>query len=745
MKTIHAVLTAIAILIAITLSSCSKSLTDQYDAATPAPICGGNNRVDRVPLFAGSFSTSVIREDGSLWDWGNVYPTPFRSGSDVVRSDIPLRFGRATDWASAFSNDSYRILLRRDGSLWSNFDFISNHGVLNKPLSPVNTDCDWAQFAAHDRHILAIKTDGSLWAWGDNEFGQLGDGSTETRASPVRIGNESNWKSVSTGWHNSFAVKTDGTLWAWGEPRWRLLAKSESTAIVTAPKQADSSTDWRFVAVGSNDIAALKTDNSLWTLGDYQGELEMLGYDVDWSSVSIGGNHLLAIKNDGTLWAAGDNSYGQLGTGHTRTDYPHYCAVEIISCGTKLAQIGTESDWKGVAAGSGHSVAVKRNGAIFTWGDNILGQLGNGQAGSRAQRDTPTHVGGENDWKDVGTGFTPYSPGISSGGMHQTTGYTIALKNDGTLWAWGGNDYGQLGDGTRIHRSLPAQIGADTDWSKLAVGARHSLAIKNDGSLWSWGDGTGTGYGLPYESAPPKPTRIGSDADWAIIAAGSLQSAAIKTNGTLWAWGFSLVGGSVASAPTQIGFDTTWTHVALGGSHAVALKSDGTLWTWGWNYNGQLGDGTTIDRNEPTQIGTDHDWTAAEAGGNITVGLKKDGTLWAWGWLQSSYSIGEEPPRGVLRPVQIGSSADWTRLLPTNGDRFRAVRQDDSTWEYSSNSGRIWPFGFGSDWSKLATLGAGVKSDGSLWTWGQNIAGELGIGVSAREANVLSPIEITFR
>ncbi|MBI5307691.1 MAG: hypothetical protein HZB37_04995, partial [Planctomycetes bacterium] len=142
------------------------------------------------------------------------------------------------------------------------------------------------------------------------------------------------------------------------------------------------------------------------------------------------------------------------------------------------------------------------------------------------------------------------APQISVGDHH-----TLAVKSDGTLWAWGYNGYGALGDGTTTQRNAPVQIGTDTMWVSVSGGRFYTLAVKSDGTLWAWGN-------------------------------------------------------NIGNAPVQIGTDTKWVSVSAGANHKLAVKSDGTLWAWGFNMYGQLGDGTNTDKYAPVQIGTDTKWVS---------------------------------------------------------------------------------------------------------------------------------------
>jgi len=178
-----------------------------------------------------------------------------------------------------------------------------------------------------------------------------------------------------------------------------------------------------------------------------------IGKDSNWSMVSAGGNKTIAIKKDGTLWAWGAAIIGD-GT------------MEAKNVPTK---IGTDSNWRSVNCGNGHILAIKTDGTLWAWGANSNGQLGNGNNSKFVF--LPTQVGTENNWSKVALGFD----------------FTLALKTDGTLWAWGWNSYGQLGDGTIINKKIPTQIGTDSNWNNISAGSYHNIGVKTDGIIWTWG------------------------------------------------------------------------------------------------------------------------------------------------------------------------------------------------------------------------------------------------------------------
>jgi alpha-tubulin suppressor-like RCC1 family protein len=305
-----------------------------------------------------------------------------------------------------------------------------------------------------------------------------------------------------------------------------------------------------------------------------------------------------------TLWAWGANKYGQLGLGDTITrETPN--------------QIGTESDWLKVIAGGyatppiidiiDHTVALKTNGQLWAWGANGSGQLGDD---SVTMRTTPRQIGNETDWTMITAG-SKHTLSIKTNGSAQPPG--------GTLWAWGYNGYGQLGLGGGSDRKTPSQIGTDSDWSMVVAGGCHTITLKRDGTIWSWGSNRSGQLGLGDTTNRNSPVQVGMETDWSELAAGGQyltvpsrfigHTIARKTNGVIWAWGDNSSGqlglGDTINrtTPSQIGLNTDWTLIIAGNQHTFAIKINSTLWSWGKNNYGQLGLGDTINRYMPMMVG----------------------------------------------------------------------------------------------------------------------------------------------
>lgn len=315
--------------------------------------------------------------------------------------------------------------------------------------------------------------------------------------------------------------------------------------------------------------------------GDSWSPTQTIAGGYNWSSIeSNATDSLLAIKTDGTLWAWGGNNKGKLGDG---TESNKSSPVQTIDGG---------SDWQSASIGFRHAAGIKNNGTLWTWGDNTWGQLG---TNNTTHRSSPAQsVSTATDWKQVKCG----------------TYHSIAVRLDGTLWTWGHNARGQLGDNTILHRSSPVQTAAGgANWRLVAAGSYHNAAIKDDGSLWTWGRNNNGQLGDNTTASRSSPVEtISGGNDWKLVACGDYHTVAIKLDGTLWGWGEGSYGRlgnnntASRSSPVQtVSGGNNWKIVACGAYHTAAIKTDGSLWNWGRGGNGQLGTGINTSRSSPVQ------------------------------------------------------------------------------------------------------------------------------------------------
>ncbi|MBI3043630.1 MAG: fibronectin type III domain-containing protein, partial [Betaproteobacteria bacterium] len=337
--------------------------------------------------------------------------------------------------------------------------------------------------------------------------------------------------------------------------------------------------------------------------------------------IAMGANHSMALRTDGTLWGWGDNSLGQLGG----------------MGGITPVQVNGLSNVLSVAAGYGHTLALKSDGTVWAWGQNNNGQLGNGTTTStNIANPTPGQVGGL-------FGVTAIAAG--GGWSFGYNSHSLAVRSDGTVWAWGANGSGQLGDGTTTNRTAPVQVVGLTNAVAVAAGVTHSLVLRTDGTVWKWGSGAGS-----------TPVQVGGLTGVTAIASGL----AVKSDGTVWQ-----ITGVVASLSSGLNDVVA---VASGGGqtsgeiHYLALKSDGTVWAWGSNGAGQLGNGSTATSSVPVQVGGITGVKAIEAGGDSSLALKPDGSVYAWGY--NSYGqLGDGTQTSRNLPVQVLAGASGSGFL----------------------------------------------------------------------------------
>ena len=316
---------------------------------------------------------------------------------------------------------------------------------------------------------------------------------------------------------------------------------------------------------------------------------KQVGTELTWNQVS-GERHSLATKTDGTLWAWGMQDGGKLGQNNNT----------IYSSPRQIP--GTT--WASISAGSNNSFGIKTDGSLWAWGQNYgnlgFNQPGNGGPGGATGRSSPTQIGTDTNWAHI----------ESTG-----TGSQFGVKTDGTLWSWGYNDDGNLGQNNKTRYSSPTQVGTDTTWSSNQLYWGTSVnnvnyAIKTDNTLWAWGYANTGDLGQNDRTYQSSPVQI--PGSWQSIANSSNTAMGIKTDGTIWSWGNGVYGAlgngssgnpNKKSSPTQIGTDTDWSHMGRGGGRKqAAIKTDGTLYNCGKNDSGGLGHNNTSQKDSLTQL-----------------------------------------------------------------------------------------------------------------------------------------------
>ena len=345
-------------------------------------------------------------------------------------------------------------------------------------------------------------------------------------------------------------------------------------------------------------------------LGGREGRLKLpAGHHAP--MISLGASHGLVLAPDGSMWSWGgqDSGWPVLGLGK-------------INLTASLVRIGSEKDWACVSAGEDHNLGLKSDGTVWAWGADLHGQLGDGNRGARLTnglpnlQDRPVHTAAGNDWVKVEAGFVA----------------SYGLKRDGSLWAWGLNDFSQLGIGSWTDSPKPVQVGTATNWVKIKAALVSAAGIQSDGSLWIWGGSPKLGNTAPR--SPQNllvPTCITADTNWIDVSVGYNIWLAVKDDGTLWAWGrnaYILTGAAqdACEIPTQIGNDTDWQSVcsSKGGLGNLLRKRDGTFWRI-------INPSENNPKPVKDRVALPPNIVAWDAGGGAIAAITQHGEVWTCG------------------------------------------------------------------------------------------------------------------
>lgn len=657
----------------------------QIMQTTPQRVTGVNlgTHASAQNIGAGYYHNVAVKPDGTVWTWGDNLLGQLGDGS-ITSNSVPSRVAGLTQFKAAGAGYSHTVALRSDGTLWSwgsnsfgelgtNEDSASLVPVPVWGLEGLTVDAIAVGFA----HNLAL-SNGWILAWGDNRYGQLGDGSVTSWMAPTLIEGLPRITAVSAGVYHSLALDASGNVWSWGSNGRGRLGDGSNVDSVRPVR-----------------LAGLPT----------------------MVAVVASAQHSLALAQDGSVWAWGANDYGQLGDG-TTVDRWTPVRVSGLSGVRELATRNT------------HNLARDASGVVWAWGYGGAGQLGDGLA---INHTLPTRVPGL-------TGVLALAAGV---------GHSMAVAADGQLMAWGENLAGQLGISVVTDRTLPSTPTGFANVTQVAAGFRHSLALQSDGSVWAWGYNLGGQLGDGSIDSRTSPLRLSAPTDAVQVSAGLLHSLARRRDGTVWSWGFNGDGqigtGNLnerrnpGAVPGLFGM----THVSAGLSFSLAVRSDGTVWAWGKNDDGQLGDGTTTRRQNPVQV-VDVPRIVAVAGGTRhSLALAADGTVWAWGD-QTSGKLGNGAnTAGAYRPGPVAGLSNVIAIA-AGSSHSAALRADGTVWVWGSNVlGQLGR----TDWNidqtlpvqlqgvtQAVSIAAGalhtvvVRSDGTVWTSGNNTEGNLGDG-----------------
>ncbi len=464
----------------------------------------------------------------------------------------------------------------------------------------------------------------------------------------------------------------------------------EATSTVTTPTQVGTATDWTDISVGNQHTCGLKAGVILCMGRNTSGELGLpadsdqhptptaVGGDADWVDLTAGLGTTCGVKMSGALYCWGDNASGQLG-------------LEDFDDRDTPTRVGTATDWASLGTSFYTSICgLKVDGALYCWGVNSSGQLGDGTTTAAL---APVRVGVEVGWTAVSQGFA-FAGGIRDGQVYfwggtsnsrlggsvpddtvlkpvgSGTGWTdvdvgsthACGVKDTELFCWGDNNFGQLGDGTKVNRLLPRLIDTNWEWTAVALGSWHSCALRSTGIIYCFGRNNSGQLGknhtddteFNYEPNPSFGTQ-----GWATVSAGGNGACALR-GGQPYCWGgYTLL--NQASAQTVVGTGTAWSQIETGGLHACGINGSNVA-CFGYNLAGQVGSGDGLDKSAPVAVGGAGGWTEVVVSSYGTCGVRS-GALNCWG----SYGLGS-----ANTPAPIGGT-NWSKLQ-AGGEYFCGYR-----------------------------------------------------------------------
>jgi len=603
----------------------------------------------------------------------------------------------------------------------------------------------------------------SLYVWGTNNLGALGlndaSPSLNPRSSPTIL--PGSWKNFSTSGYNSLILTNDNRLFATGQNAEGALGNG--TVINRSSPVQIGTSSWSAISANYATSAAIRTDGTLWTWGARKAQgvsnFALKDFSIG-NTPTTDTNSVLAIrKSDGTLWAWGRNQTGQLGLG------------DIISRSSPV-QIGLETNYKSVVTDRQTSFALNVYGSLLGWGENISGELGDGTTISKS---SPVLLHSGKNYKIISI----------------CNGTVLAIDTNDKLWGWGYNENAKIGDNTIINRSSPVQIGT-SNWSTISVGYLSSFGITTDGKLFAWGPNAFYQLGDNTITDRSSPVQVGSPTSWIQVSAGGQHTGAISTANTLYTWGFNSsyelghLDTSTRQVPTlvttaAIASNVVFVHCGSQGTSVIIDKGFYTehyiMGLNGSNFN--LGGPTQTTYAVPTAIQEDGIKTKVKkintnsrnaaklyedglylASGNNQYGefgINTAGTTHQ-GYIISLNRFGSvfNNTRLTSSPVQLGTNTAYTSSwaqVSTGYYHFGAIRTDGKLFTWGENefgqlgngnrftTGALIPLGT-SSWTQVSsgfdhTLA--ITANGKLFTWGNNTYGQLGDNAVAARS---SPIQI---
>lgn len=654
------------------------------------------SRIKSVAAFMNN--TAVLKEDGSVWGWGDnssgILGAGEEDGGNIVFE--PVKIDGLEDISSISMGNGYLLALKHDGTVWGLgyntqgiIDADKGERIIRKPVRIKNLS-DVKAISAGINYAMALRSDGTVYIWGNYRYKV-----SENRLhGPLEVKQVSNIKGINASKYNAFIIDSEDKAW--------FCRGYLHKAVEITNKE-----DVRCITESNSRTYAITNDGSLWYWsinGQYVHKLDsvenvkqVMAYGVDmavaldssgnvwkWNEkdmlpvrltniegvkeISAGNSHIAALKEDGTLWTWGDNSFGQLGNGGGFFE-------------KEPQEVNSLERIEKVSASRTFAAALNKDGTVWTWGSNEHGQLGDS---TREDRSLPVKVEGIEEVKEISVGYS----------------HMLALKSDGTVWTWGSNGSGELGDGSFEDKLTPVKVDGLDKVVSVSAGKGYSMALKSNGTVWVWGSSSYQPERRKKERDISIPVRVEELNSIAQIEAGYECTAAVSRSGIVWGWGNNFNGqlgympkeeNNIREKPRVIGGSSYTRSVSIGSAHVLVLSMDKKVKAWGKNNMGQLGADNLLRFYSAREIEELTDIVYVAAGGSCSYAKRSDGTVLVWG--DNTYGqLGPDLGSVVKTPAQVDFL--WGAKQISAGDRYTIA----------------------------------VKEDGTVFAWGDNTYGQLGIG-----------------
>ncbi|MFN8489085.1 MAG: cohesin domain-containing protein [Caldilineaceae bacterium] len=713
-------------------------------------VGNGLNLLTRPALAAGSGNTNTvavgdghtcaITRSGAVKCWGANNAGQLGDGTTDNQWTPVNVLGLTANAQAVAAGSNYTCALTTGGGVkcWG----VNDEGQLGDgttitrttPIDVSGLTSGVQAIAAGDAHTCAVTTAGGVKCWGANYDGELGNGATTNRPTPGDVtGLTSGVKALATGAYHTCALTTTGGVKCWGDNGWGQLGDGTKIPRLTPVNVSGLTSGVQAIAAGAYHTCALMTTGGVkcWGGADY-GQLgdgattnrptpgDVSGLTTGVQAIAAGEAHTCALLTTGGVKCWGYNNTGQLGDG-TTANRPTPNAVSGLTTGGQA-----------LAAGYGHTCALLTNGGIKCWGANDNGQLGDGTDSS--SHATPGDV----------TGLTTGGQTVSGGYAH-----TCALVTGGGVKCWGDNSRGQLGDGTRSNRVMSGDVtGLTTGVQAFALGANHACVVIT-GGVKCWGGNDNGQLGDGTTNLHMTPVNVsGLTSGVQTVAAGDDHTCALTTAGGVRCWGANYAG--------QLGDGTTNYHVTpvnvtgltggvqaiiAGASHTCALTTAGGVKCWGYNNEGELGNGATANRTTPGDVTGLLSGVKAIAGGAYhTCAVLTTGGVKCWGDNDNG-QLGDNTYDNRPTPVNVtglttgqaiaGGRYHTCALTTGGGIKCWGVNWVGQLGD-GTTDGRAIPGDVTGLTSGVKAIAAGayhtcaVTTAGSVKCWGANDTGQLG-------------------